>query len=158
MVKTDTLSSAQMSNVILHFYPSLRHLFRSVKHFLHLSQFFFRRKNSLNESNSSLSMEYKIARVVLFTTTFILHLPTPQSQHWLSYGLEDPKVAAPKEQDIFLLSKSSKPALGPNQPNTQWLPGFFSWKKQPERAVDQFPPSSAKVKKELRCVYTRVIQ
>jgi hypothetical protein len=53
---------------------------------------------------------------------------------------------SPGRDKIFLLSTSSRPALGPIQPPTQWvsryiLPGV----KQPAREVHHSPPTSAEV-------------
>jgi hypothetical protein len=41
----------------------------------------------------------------------------------------------------------SRPALGPTQPPTQWVPGVPSLRvKKPEREADHSPPTSAEVK------------
>jgi hypothetical protein len=48
---------------------------------------------------------------------------------------------------IFLFTTTSRTALGPTQPPTQWLPGAFSLGvKRLGREVDHSPPSSAEVK------------
>jgi hypothetical protein len=49
---------------------------------------------------------------------------------------------------IFLFTTAaSRPALGPTQPPTQWVPGALSLGvKLPEREADHSPPSSAEVK------------
>jgi hypothetical protein len=48
---------------------------------------------------------------------------------------------------IFLLTTSSKPALGPTQPHIHWVPGTLSLGvKQPGREADHLPPSSTEVK------------
>ena len=41
--------------------------------------------------------------------------------------------------------RSSRPAVGPNQPPVQWVLGFSQGKLQPGRAADPSPPSSAAV-------------
>lgn len=94
-------------------------------------------RKALVTYNLILLLKQKVAQWVKFlafygienTTTSTGPPPSPQSQHWLSYRLDDPRFVFPKEQDIFLLSKSSKTAVGPNQPATQWLPGFFFGEK-----------------------------
>jgi hypothetical protein len=52
-----------------------------------------------------------------------------------------------KGQEIFLYSTSSRPALGPAQPPTQWVPGALSLGvKQQGRATDHSPPINAEIK------------
>jgi hypothetical protein len=48
----------------------------------------------------------------------------------------------------FLISTSSTPALGPNQPAIQWVPGTLSpGVKQEGREAELLPPTSAEIKK-----------
>jgi hypothetical protein len=48
---------------------------------------------------------------------------------------------------ISLFTIVSRPALGPTQPPTQWVPGALSLGVNgPGREADQSPPSSAEVK------------
>jgi hypothetical protein len=55
----------------------------------------------------------------------------------------------------FLFSKSSRPALGSNQPPIQQVPGDLSpWLKLPGREADHSPPASAEVKKMCICTFT----
>jgi hypothetical protein len=52
-----------------------------------------------------------------------------------------------QEQEISLFSIPSRPALGPTQPPTQWIPwGCFSGVKQLGHEADHSPLSSAEVK------------
>jgi hypothetical protein len=52
-----------------------------------------------------------------------------------------------KGQEIFLLSKASRPGLGPTQPTIKWLPGvLFLGVKRQEREADPSPPSGVDVK------------
>jgi hypothetical protein len=49
--------------------------------------------------------------------------------------------------EIFLLTTGSRPALGPNQPPIQWVPGALSLEvKRQGREADHSPPYSAEVK------------
>jgi hypothetical protein len=47
----------------------------------------------------------------------------------------------------FFLSKTSRPAVGPTQPPTKWVPGIFPGVKRLGREID-ITPSSAEVKNE----------
>jgi len=50
-------------------------------------------------------------------------------------------------QGIFFFDHVSRPALGPTQPPTQWVPGVLSLRvKRPGCEADHLPPSSAEVK------------
>ena len=49
-----------------------------------------------------------------------------------------------RQQEGFLSSKTSRPAMRPTQPAIQWVPGV----KRAGSVVDLFPPSSAQVKNE----------
>jgi hypothetical protein len=56
------------------------------------------------------------------------------------------RVRFPAVQDFSLFSTSSRPALGPTQPPTQWVPGAISLgAKRPGREADHSPPTSAEV-------------
>jgi hypothetical protein len=53
----------------------------------------------------------------------------------------------PLNQSIKFLKSSSRPALGPTQPPTEWVPGALSLGiKRPGREDDHSSPSSAEVK------------
>ena len=47
----------------------------------------------------------------------------------------------------------SRPALGPTQPPTQWVPGLSRGVKRPGRGVDHQPPSSAEVKERVELYF-----
>jgi hypothetical protein len=52
-----------------------------------------------------------------------------------------------RNDEIFLFSTPSRPALGPTQPPIQWVSGAISSEvKQPGREADHSPQSSAEVK------------
>ena len=61
------------------------------------------------------------------------------------YGLDGPG-SNPGGEEIFL---PSRPALGPNQPPVQWVPGLSRG-----RAADHSPPSCAAVMEEQGCTST----
>jgi hypothetical protein len=59
------------------------------------------------------------------------------------YGLDGRRLI-PVWGKIFLFSTASRPALGPNQPPTQWIPvDLSSGVKQPGREADRSPVSSS---------------
>ena len=53
-----------------------------------------------------------------------------------------------REQEFFLFSKTSWPALGPTQPLIEWVRGSLPGVKRPERGVDRSPPYNAVEKNE----------
>jgi len=64
-------------------------------------------------------------------------------------GLDDPGFEFGKEQDIFLFSKTSRPALGPTQARIQWVPRTLSpGIKRLGLEADQSPSCSAEFKSE----------
>jgi hypothetical protein len=63
-------------------------------------------------------------------------------------GLEGPRFESRWGLEIFLISKTSKPALGPTLPPIQWVPGLFSRSKLPGCEVDLLTPSNAEVMNE----------
>jgi hypothetical protein len=68
---------------------------------------------------------------------------------WYSYGLraEWSEVQVPIGLEIFLLTTTSRPTLGPTQPPIQWVTAALSVEvKRPVCEADHSPPSSAKVK------------
>jgi len=60
------------------------------------------------------------------------------------YGLDSPG-SNPGGDEIFC---PPRPALGPKQPPTKWVPGLSQGKVQPGHAADHSPPSSAAVMEE----------
>jgi hypothetical protein len=64
----------------------------------------------------------------------------------MGYG-SDGGVRLPVEQEIFLYSTASRPALGSTHPPIQWAPGALSWGvKRPGREAYNSLPSSAEIK------------
>lgn len=51
-----------------------------------------------------------------------------------------------QEQDIFLFSTPSRPALGPRQPPIHFVAGVPPWVKLLGREADHSPSSTAEVK------------
>jgi hypothetical protein len=65
----------------------------------------------------------------------------------LGYGLDDQRFESQQGLRIFLLTTTSRLALGPTLPPIPWVPGFLSLGvKWPGHEDDHSPPSSAKVK------------
>jgi hypothetical protein len=63
------------------------------------------------------------------------------------YGLDNRGFESTQRLGILLFTTASRPALGPNQPPIQWVPGAFSpGVKRPGREADHSPPSTAEVK------------
>jgi hypothetical protein len=57
------------------------------------------------------------------------------------------RVRFPVWPEIFLCTTTSKPALEPNQPPLQWIPGALSsWVNRSERVAEYTTPCSAEVK------------
>jgi hypothetical protein len=92
------------------------------------------------------------------------NMPLP---HWISrdsavsiatgYGTGRPRSrsSSPDKVKNFLFSTSVRPALGSNQPRTQWVPGALSLGvKRSVREADHSPPASAEVKKMLIYIST----
>jgi hypothetical protein len=64
-----------------------------------------------------------------------------------SEGLDDRGFESRQRLGIFLFTTASRPALGPLQPPTQWVPGSLSLGvKREGREADHSSPSSAEVK------------
>jgi hypothetical protein len=61
------------------------------------------------------------------------------------YGLDGPGIESRWGRNFPHLSR---PALGPNQPPVQWVPGLSRGKERPRRDADPSPPSSVVVMKE----------
>ena len=61
------------------------------------------------------------------------------------YGLEVPRIESRWGRDFPQLSR---PALGPNQPPAQWVPGLSRGGKRPGRGVDHPPHLAPRLKKE----------
>ena len=51
-----------------------------------------------------------------------------------------------REQEIFIFSKLSRPALGSTRPPVQWEPGSFPDAHKPRRDIDYSATSSAELK------------
>jgi hypothetical protein len=64
--------------------------------------------------------------------------------HILKKADSEIEVRSPAEAKDFSLASVPRPALGPTQPPTQWVPGVLS----PGCDADHSPPSSAEVKNE----------
>jgi len=60
--------------------------------------------------------------------------------------LKQSRFSSQEGPEIFLFSKACRPALGPAQPPTVWVLGFFSQEESVN--FDCTPPSSAEVKIE----------
>jgi len=72
-----------------------------------------------------------------------------QSAERLGYRVDDrgSKFPAGETMELFLCATTSRPALGPTQPPTQWVTGTLTpGSKRPWHEVDHSPPSSAEVK------------
>ena len=57
---------------------------------------------------------------------------------------------------MYLLSKASRPALGPSQPPVQRIHGFFLRNKAVSREDDHLPSSSADDKNEWSCLHSAI--
>jgi hypothetical protein len=65
----------------------------------------------------------------------------------LGSDLDDWGFVSQQQLGTFLLTTMSRPALGPIQPPSQWVPGaLFLRVKQPGCEADHSPSSSAEVK------------
>jgi len=65
----------------------------------------------------------------------------------LGYGLNDWGFKSRQWLGIFLLTTTSRLALGPTQPPIPWVPGALSFGvKRPGREANHLPPSSAEIK------------
>jgi len=53
--------------------------------------------------------------------------------------------------EIFLFSKTSRPAFGPTQPHIHWVPAALPRVKQPGFEGNYFTPCIAEVKNEWNC-------
>ena len=62
------------------------------------------------------------------------------------YGMDGPGIENRWGRDF---PQPSRPALGPTQPLTQWVPGVFPGVKRPGCGVDHPPPSNAEVKERI---------
>jgi hypothetical protein len=71
-----------------------------------------------------------------------------------TYGPDGPGFESRQGQQIFLFSKTFRPALGPTQPPIKWIPGFFAGVKHLGYEVDRSPPFSAEVKNEWSYIST----
>jgi hypothetical protein len=67
---------------------------------------------------------------------------------WLRAGRQSGQSSSSGRVKNFLFSTSSRPALGPTQPPTQWVPGAVSpGIKRPGREADHSPAASAEANK-----------
>jgi hypothetical protein len=65
----------------------------------------------------------------------------------VGYGLDNQGFQHRQGLEIFLFTTISRPALGPTQPTTQWMPEALSLGvKWPVHKADHSPPSTAKDK------------
>jgi len=60
-------------------------------------------------------------------------------------------VLFPARARVFLYSKPSGPALGPNKPSIQWVLGYFSEVNYPGCEVNHSTPISVEVRNEWSC-------
>jgi hypothetical protein len=63
-------------------------------------------------------------------------------------GLHGPGFEGPWEIQIFLFSKTTRPALGTTQSLTQWIPGFIPGREVAGAWRRPLTSTSAKVKNE----------
>jgi hypothetical protein len=78
---------------------------------------------------------------------------------WLRAGRPRGRSSSPGRVNNFLLSTSSRPALGPTQPPIQGVPGSLSPEvKRPGHEADHSPPTSAEVEKTWICTFTPTIR
>jgi hypothetical protein len=74
--------------------------------------------------------------------------PVSRDSDWLRAGQQRGRSSSPCRVKNFLFSTSSRPALGPTQPHTQWVPGALSpGVKRPGREADHSPPTTTEIKK-----------
>jgi len=64
------------------------------------------------------------------------------------YRMDVSAIECQQEKGFFLLSETSRPALGCTQPSLQEMLILLTGLIRPEHEVDHSPPSSAKVKNE----------
>jgi hypothetical protein len=62
------------------------------------------------------------------------------------YGLDGPEIESRWGRDF---SHTSRPALGPTQPPTQWILGLSRGVKRPRRGIGHPPSSNAEVKERI---------
>jgi hypothetical protein len=74
---------------------------------------------------------------------------------WLRAGRQKGRSSRPGRANNSLFFVLSRPALGPTQPPTQWVPGSISpGVKRQRREANHSPPISAEIKKTLVCTST----
>jgi hypothetical protein len=76
-----------------------------------------------------------------------------------SYGLDDRGFESQQILGVFLITTTSKPALGPNQPPIQCVAGaLYLGVKKPGLEADHSPPSSSEVKNAWSCTFSPPIR
>jgi hypothetical protein len=81
------------------------------------------------------------------------------NQGALGYGLDDWGFESRQVLRIFLFTTTSRPALGPTQPPTQWVPGALSLEvKRPGSEANHSLSSNAEVKNAWSCISRRGAQ
>jgi hypothetical protein len=79
--------------------------------------------------------------IEFYIQTFTVY--TSRYSNSLRVGRPRGRISSSGRVKNFLLSTSSRPALGPTQPPIQWVPGL----KRTGRETNHSPPASAEVKK-----------
>jgi len=98
-----------------------------------------------------LGLNYLSSHKTTWDIWFLVHEKLKKKKHFLlyiqlRYGLDDRGFESRQELGVFLFAPASRPALGPIQFPTQWVPGAHSLGvKLLVREADNSPPSSAEV-------------
>jgi hypothetical protein len=95
-----------------------------------------------------LSMPFRGGQCLSLVRLSIKSTPNRSNSNWLWAGRQRGRCSSPGRVKNFLISMSSRPAMGSTQPPIQWVPGALSrGVKRPGREADHSPPASAEVKK-----------
>jgi hypothetical protein len=92
----------------------------------------------LEEVDLSFTVSENLHYVIIITFPYL---------DWLQSGRQRGRGSSPGRGEIFLLSTSSRPVLGPTHPPIQWVPGaLYPEVKRPGCKANHSPPTSAEVK------------